>query len=176
MNPLHTDLPVVNLRPGEVYVAREPTLITTILGSCVAVSLYCPTMRMGAMCHGVMPGRRGVTQEESFRFVDSSISYIIDTFLGHAGVDRSKIVVKLFGGADVIGKTARHEDAAPTIGAQNIVSAKNTILRYGLPISVEKVGGIKGYKLFFYSHTGEILLKYLAKHHDMGRSSIWQRK
>ena len=48
------DLPMVNLHPGELFVAQEPTLITTILGSCVSVCLFCPKQKIGAMCHGVM--------------------------------------------------------------------------------------------------------------------------
>lgn len=165
-NPLHTDLPVVILRPGELHVAREPTLINTILGSCVAVCLYCDKTKMGAMCHGVMPykAQSGV-EEECFRFVDCSVHYMVDVMAKQQKIACPEIVVKLFGGANVFKpESGRVEQFRTSVGNQNVTAAKACLAKYGLKVSVEKIGGVNGLKLFFYTHTGDVLLKAIPRH------------
>ena len=43
------------LYPGAIYISPEPTLITTILGSCVAICLYDPILQIGGMNHYMLP-------------------------------------------------------------------------------------------------------------------------
>ncbi|MEW6593543.1 MAG: chemotaxis protein CheD [Thermodesulfobacteriota bacterium] len=165
VDPLHAELPVVNLHPGELFVAKEPTLITTILGSCVSVCLHCPANRTGAMCHGVMPEKPG-HQEESFRFVDTSVSYMVEVMARQKGFSCARLEAKLFGGADVLSLKIGLAAQAPTIGAQNIRAAKEALRKHGVTIVTEHVGGDRGCKLFFYTHTGEVYLKLLQRSID----------
>ncbi|MEW6500323.1 MAG: chemotaxis protein CheD [Thermodesulfobacteriota bacterium] len=162
IDPLQTELPVVNLHPGELFVAKEPTLITTLLGSCVSVCLYCPTVRTGAMCHGVMPERQ-THHEESFRFVDISVSYMVEVMARQRGFSCAKLEAKLFGGADVLSLKLGLGREMPSIGAQNIMAARTALRKHGVPIVTEHVGGDRGCKLFFYTHTGEVYLKLLQR-------------
>lgn len=161
LDPLQSDLPVVNLHPGELFVAKEPTLITTLLGSCVSVSLYCPAIKVGAMCHGVMPSKSKY-DAESFRFVDTSVAYMVEVMANQQGYACSKLEAKLFGGADVLSLKLGFS-STPTIGAQNIEAAKAVLKKYGVPLMVEHVGGDRGCKLFFYTHTGEVFLKPIQR-------------
>ena len=137
--------------------ARQPTLINTILGSCVAVCLFSPRTGMGAMCHGVMPyNETNCEEEQCFRFVDCSVHYMVDVMVKQQNLSAADIVVKLFGGANVFKSGERK---AISVGRQNINAARACLQRYGLKITAEKIGGMNGYKLFFYSHSGEVLLK-----------------
>ncbi len=159
-------LPVVNLHPGELFIAQEPTIITTILGSCVSVCLFCPQQKIGAMCHGVMPERKDAV-EDSFRFVDSSIRYMVDILTkGRKICPAAHLVAKLFGGADVLEVSFAMGKKSKTIGALNIESARKALEKQDVPISVEKVGGVHGRKLFFYTHTGEVFIKRLQRSFD----------
>ena len=161
---LDTDLPVVNLHPGELFVAQEPTLIATILGSCVSVCLFCPRQKTGAMCHGVMPVRADLDVEDSFRFVESSVRYMVE-ILTHGDVlcPNAGLVAKIFGGADVLDFRFGPATDARSIGAMNIKAAREALARYNVSIAVEKVGGMHGCKLFFYTHTGEVLLRRIPR-------------
>ncbi|MBU0485282.1 MAG: chemotaxis protein CheD [Proteobacteria bacterium] len=161
LNPLHTDLPVVMLRPGELHVADKPTLISTILGSCVAVCLYSPRKKVGAMCHGVMPNSD--QKEECARFVDCSINQMVSELVSRYGVVCSELEAKVFGGATGFDRRNQPGRQLVSIGRQNIESARRCLNEYGVPVLVEKVGGEKGCKMFFYSHTGEVLMKYLSR-------------
>lgn len=154
----------MQLHPGELFVAQKPTLITTILGSCVSISLYCRKLKIGAMCHGLMPSspKKEKTIEDSFRFVDSCVSYMTDFITTQHNLSYTALEAKLFGGAnmhvieDGIGSIT-------TVGAQNIETARSSLSERGIPIVAEKTGGLCGCKLFFYTHTGEILLKRINR-------------
>ncbi|MDH5299441.1 MAG: chemotaxis protein CheD [Desulfobulbaceae bacterium] len=154
----------MNLHPGELFVASEPTKITTLLGSCVSVCLFCPRRKIGAMCHGVMPVRRAdLCQEESFRFVESSVRYMVEVMSpGNLFGSSTGLVAKVFGGADVLGRVNKERNGE-TIGAMNIRAAREALIRCGVEIAVEKVGGVYGCKLFFYTHTGEVLLRRIPR-------------
>jgi chemotaxis protein CheD len=161
---LDTELPMVSLHPGELFVAQEPTLITTILGSCVSVCLFCPRQKIGAMCHGVMPVRANLSVEDSFRFVESSVRYMVE-ILTHGNVfcPNAGLVAKIFGGADVLDVHFGPATDARSIGSMNIKAAREVLARYNVSVAVEEVGGVHGCKLFFYSHTGEVLLRRIPR-------------
>ena len=161
---LDTDLPVVNLHPGELFIAHEPALLTTILGSCVSVCLFCPRQKTGAMCHGVMPTRPDLSVEDSFRFVESSVRYMIDVLTnGNMFCPNAGLVAKIFGGADVLDVSFGPATDARSIGAMNITAAKEALAQYNVSVAVEEVGGVQGCKLFFYPHTGDVLLRRIPR-------------
>lgn len=45
------------LQPGDFYFGDRDTRIRTILGSCVAITIWHPSMLIGGMCHFVLPTR-----------------------------------------------------------------------------------------------------------------------
>lgn len=158
------DLPTVTLHPGELFVAREPTVIHTILGSCVSVCLFCPTNRTGAMCHGIMPSHSGPHHQDSFRFVASSVNYMIEALTtGGAECATVSLVAKIFGGANVLPTHAGKGRPASSIGSQNIEAARQALAKNNIRLATEKVGGVHGCKIFFYSHTGDVYYKKLSR-------------
>ena len=57
-------LPTIFLKPGEVHFGRDPARVITVLGSCVSVIMYHRHTMIGAICHAVMPSRRGAGEKE----------------------------------------------------------------------------------------------------------------
>ena len=47
----------VFLQPGEFHFGHARTRIKTILGSCVAITMWHPILRIGGMCHYLLPAR-----------------------------------------------------------------------------------------------------------------------
>jgi len=167
-NPFGKDLPVVNLRPGELYVAWEPTIILTILGSCVAVCLYNPSKRIGAMCHGVMP-TRGEAQADCGRFVDCAVHYMVNKIGRLVGGRCMDLEAKLFGGADVINYGVTAAGRPKRVGEQNVEVARMVLAEFGIPLRTAQVGGRHGCKMYFCSSTGEVLMKYIGKTNPLRR-------
>ena len=48
-------LPEIYLSPGEMVLAREPTILATILGSCIGITFWCARLGVGALCHSILP-------------------------------------------------------------------------------------------------------------------------
>ena len=69
--------------------------------------------------------------------------------------------MKCFGGADMFSRKIE-KPGVVSVGRQNIMTAEETLKREGFTIAKQDVGGLGGRKLFFYTHTGEVLLKRLA--------------
>ena len=57
MNAAPEDALEIFIRPGEFYFGDGNTRIRTILGSCVAVTLWHPERHIGGMCHYMLPRR-----------------------------------------------------------------------------------------------------------------------
>jgi len=150
--------PTVFLMPGELFVAREPTIISTILGSCVSVTMFSPRFKVGGMCHALLPEDEASSGSDPRRFVDNAIVHMVREF-HKLGIQRKDILVKLFGGSDVL-PTANSES---TVGTQNVKKAREIIKREKLRLVAQDVRGEQGRKIFFNTCTGEILLKRVAK-------------
>lgn len=153
------DIVRVFLKPGEVFIAREPTIISTILGSCVSVTMFNPRLKAGAMCHALLPKNSGISETEGSRFVDYAIPHMVRG-LERFGIGRQEIEVKLFGGSDVLNFGGRE---VATVGTQNVAKALEILEQERLPLMVMDVRGTQGRKLFFRTYTGEVFLKRIRK-------------
>jgi len=49
------DLVRVYLQPGQLYASAQPSAVTTVLGSCVAICLWDPLTSVGGMNHYLLP-------------------------------------------------------------------------------------------------------------------------
>lgn len=144
----------IYLKPGEVLVAREPVLVSTVLGSCVAVTMFSPACRVGAICHAMLPDNAG--RDENLRYVDTALRHIFRKVVEYgAGSD---LVVKLFGGAKVL-DAGNNESSGRTVGEQNVVRALEVLDALGLKVTTADTGGIVGRKLFFCTRDGDVYLR-----------------
>ncbi len=157
------------LKPGNLYLGEKPALISTLLGSCVAVTMFSPRLKSGGISHGLLPGCRekscagGDFCPEGVRYVDCSIRRMFDWFR-QRGAARGEIEVKVFGGSDMFG--AKDETARTSVGRQNIARAFQVLDEEHLRIAASDVGGEAGRKILFFTHTGEVLLKHLRRTED----------
>jgi chemotaxis protein CheD len=156
MTPL-SQLPKIYLKPGELTVNETPAVVTTVLGSCVSVTLYSPHQLVGAICHAMLPhgGENG-----NFKFVDCALGYMFDYF-DRRGINKTEIEVKVFGGSDMFEAPAASKIL--TIGHQNLAATQGILLRNRLHVTAKDIGGNCGRKLFFYPHSGEVFVKRLGK-------------
>jgi chemotaxis protein CheD len=164
MSPGPADsIPTVILQPGELHLARGPAVLQTILGSCVGVTFWSRRLGAGALCHGVLPycpGGCRATYDfaEARRYVDFSIRHLARQFDG-LGAQRSEVEVKVFGGADVLPVRV---GSRPTVGAQNSHAALEVLEDEGFAVLASDLGGPRGRQVFFYTATGEALVRRLA--------------
>ena len=148
----------IYLNPAEIVLAEAPATVTTVLGSCVAVTLFSPQSGLATICHGVLPS--GMDQEPG-KYVDQAVRYMVN-FFNEKQVAPQELVAKVFGGSDMFPQMRglRHQG---TIGAQNIQSALSTLEEVGISPTVVEVSGQQGRKLIFFTETGEVFVKRVQK-------------
>jgi chemotaxis protein CheD len=166
MLELEGELPEVFLQPGEVYLARKPTIIRTILGSCVGVTFWNARLGVGALCHALLPRcpknpTLNLSLPTGRRYVDFSITDLARQF-DQLGALRPEVQIKVFGGADVL-PVNDAASARATVGRQNCETALEVLRSEGYDITASSLGGTCGRSIQFHTGTGEVLLRRLSR-------------
>ena len=157
-------LPIVYLRPAELYIGNSTTYVVTVLGSCLAVTMHHSQLQIGAICHALIArcGNKETCEgscDEEFRYVDCAIPYMLESF-ENLGIKRSEIEVKLFGAADTIVFGSKVKRA---VGKENIDMAQDILRQEHLHVKISDIGGTRGRKIFFNIRNGNVYLKYLKE-------------
>ncbi len=158
--------PTYYLKPGEIYLSRDPAIITTVLGSCICVTMYYTHGRFAAICHAVMPSfhdARNKTgkNKNTFQYVDTSLEWMFNQFIKN-GIKHNDIEVKLFGGAEMFTDTTQGRSPI-AVGKKNVEMALYTLEQKRLKLKAYNVGGNKGRKVIFNTLTGEVFAKFVNK-------------
>jgi len=144
------------LKPGEAIVSPNPILVSTVLGSCIAVTMYSPEKCVGAICHAMLPNN--LKQNADLLYVDTAVHYLYRRMTEYGCL--ADLVIKLFGGAQVL--AGGHSTATrKSVGEQNVIQAKITLEQLCLSITNTDIGGKLGRKLFFSIKTGDVYLRKL---------------
>ena len=154
-------LPEVYIQPGEALIVREPTIMRTLLGSCVGITFSIPRLQVGALCHPMLPNfpvkqRPGSVPPGGNRYVDFVIRDLARKF-DSLGARRNEIQVKLFGGGDVL--TMGTESTRPTVGRLNSEVTLKVLEEEGFNVVASSLRGNCGVNIIFNTATGEVLLK-----------------
>jgi chemotaxis protein CheD len=76
------------------------------------------------------------------------------------GVNPAQLEVKMFGGADLLPYS---ESRFISVGRRNVEIAREVLLAEGLTLLAEDVGGGRGRKIIFHTHTGDVWRKHLER-------------
>ncbi|MGG7054416.1 chemoreceptor glutamine deamidase CheD [Nitrosomonas sp. ANs5] len=163
------NLDAVKLLPGEYYVTTREIVLTTVLGSCVSACVYDSQSGIGGMNHFMLPAGKddqGV-QLASARFGDYAMDALIGEIL-RSGARKANLVAKVFGGGNV-----QRAMLSSRIGTQNADFVKTYLAEHGIRILAEDLVGFNPRKIYFFPHSGRVLMKKLYVLHN---DSIVQRE
>ncbi len=159
-------LKTLYLKPGEIHLTREPSLITTVLGSCISITMHHKATGFSVICHAVMPSRSEARKKDDngidiFQYVDSSLEWMISQCRKN-GIKPESVEVKMFGGA------AQFNEAKTLwrdlgVGKRNIEVAMETLKKNTVKLTAWNVGGNQGRKLIFNTLTGEVLARFISR-------------
>ena len=137
---------VITVIQGDYSVSADPEVImSTVLGSCVAVCLYDAEAGVGGMNHFLLADY-GQNQSTDLKYGVNAMELLINKVL-QAGGDRRRLQAKLFGGA-------RMTDHSRDIGQNNAKFALDFIGREGIPCASQSLGGDKARRVQFSPSTG----------------------
>jgi chemotaxis protein CheD len=123
---------------GEYVVTDDPgaTIVTHALGSCVAVCLWDPEARIGAMLHYLLPEAKlnpERAQRQPGAFADTGIPLLFKAAY-ERGLSKRRCRVHLLGGANIGG-------GGLDIGRRNTLAAKRLLWQNGVFVHGEALGG-----------------------------------
>lgn len=161
----YASLPVKDLeryarvvQPGAWLVDTEKPM-ATLLGSCVAVCLFDPQLRIGGINHFMLPemARNRHGDVDSMLSGNFAMEALLNALL-IKGAKKIRLQAKAFGGGTIIDTDA----GAQSIGMRNASFAKEWLLREGIPLRSSDFLGPWSRKIVFLPFNGEAYCKRLV--------------
>jgi len=145
------------LYPAAIHFSKEPCLVTTILGSCVAVCLWDSTLHYGGINHIMLPLWNGQGLATP-KYGNIAVKKLIDNMLT-LGCKKQNLVAKVFGGGEVIDTNISNFQ----IGERNIQMVQQILDDEKIKIVSSSVGGKLGRKIIFNTYDGSVQHKFIEK-------------
>jgi len=151
--------PRLNIHPGEWYFGNEYNILYTVLGSCVALSVWHPVLKLGGFCHYLLAQQPSHSNSmELTRGADigryaSSVLPLLKQAMQYYGA-LSEYQLGLFGGGDAF--------AHSTIGKKNILYAQQWLKDHKLSLTHCDLGGKSSRTLSLNITSGTLELKHYA--------------
>ncbi|MCR4397917.1 MAG: chemotaxis protein CheD [Firmicutes bacterium] len=139
---------------GEIRFSDEAgsVLVTYSLGSCIGLTAYDPVLRLGGMAHIVLPnGTAG--GEGPGKYAHTSVPALVRGLL-RMGAARERIVIKMAGGARILGLAGTPN--GPGIGSQNQAAVLEAVGRLGLRVHSADCGGTFGRTMRLFLDSGVV--------------------
>lgn len=125
------------LMPGELFFGADVGCLRTLIGSCVAITLWHPRRRIGGMCHYLLPSRtRSSGQPRDGKYGDEAVGMLVDA-LRRAGTQPQDYEAHLYGGADTMPGVER---SMRYVGERNIETGWTLIDQFGFSLVGVDVG------------------------------------
>ena len=163
MNCAPADVLEIFLQPGEFYFGEEKTRIRTLLGSCVAITLWHPRLRVGGMAHYMLPQRPNRSRDQPLdgRYAEE-VMLMFQRELQDTRTRPGEYQVKLFGGGHMFAcarKAKRHVD----VSDRNVETGRQLIAQHGFKILAQDLGGDGHRNVVFDLWSGDVWLKKAAR-------------
>jgi chemotaxis protein CheD len=142
----------VIIEPGEYYSCADATVISTLLGSCVAACLYDPVRRIIGMNHFLLSSMCYSKDIPSFvsdagRYGIHAMELLINDMM-HKGADRRSLRAKAFGGASIFNKSEQ-AGTFMCVGEVNCRFIREFLANEDIPLDAEDLGGEHGRVIHF---------------------------
>lgn len=161
----------VTLQPGQWWFGGTATRVRTVLGSCVAVTLWHPRWCVGGMCHYMLPDRGAADGATALddrrinetgrdgRYGDEALAQLMRE-VERVGSAPGEYEAKLFGGGRMFHAALTERGGGVLqVSGRNVQAGRELLLRHGFACKAEHVGG--------YGHR-EVLL-------DLPNGHVWVR-
>lgn len=161
----------VFLSIGETYFSRDACRVRTVLGSCVAVCLWDQRRGHGGITHFLLPQETppaavtpsNLVPHGEARYASFALPDLLSRLTSNGSVQTS-LVAKVFGGANVLPVVPGTQK---TVGALNIDYAFEFLEQADIKIASHRIGGDRGIRIDFMTHTGQVYVRELDAVHGM---------
>jgi len=141
--------------PGKFYITTRPTVLETLVGSCVSVCLYNHKHGIGAMNHFLRDRPTGEDVGNIGEFGSTSTRHIIDKLMAIDNVS-THYTAMVYGGAAVVKTTGRESD----IGRKNVETALDILADACICVTEKQVFGTRGRRVKFNTMDGSVMCRF----------------
>jgi len=151
------------LHPGEVYFGDSNCQIHTLLGSCIAITLWHPRLRVGGMCHFVLAGSQQkvhegqVSQPITGRYSNDAMA-LLEKEVSIRNTVIKDYQAKIFGGSNMLTNSTLEKDEQ--IGNRNTQAALALLSKHNVNLLVAHVGETGHRRIVFDISTGDVWVKH----------------
>jgi chemotaxis protein CheD len=146
--------PIVNVSIARWEVAESPTVLRTLLGSCVAIILHDRSSRVGGLAHVMLPDSKG-RSDGAGKYADTALPALLDELgklRGRPG--RANLTAVLVGGASMF-----RSGGMADIGSQNLEASVRILEGLRIPIVGRDVGGTTGRNVTLETASGIVRVR-----------------
>lgn len=149
---------IIKVGMAELKISKAPGKIAALgLGSCVAICVYDPLVKVGGIVHVMLPlSTMAVDDKNKAKFGDTALPYLLEE-IERSGAKRSRLDLKLVGGAEMFTYEIKSERLK--IGERNLQVIEESCQKLGLKISDRCVGGNSGKSVTMDLENGSIQVK-----------------
>ena len=138
-----------NINPGGWAIELDRP-IATLLGSCVAVCLFDPKLKLGGMNHFLLPSRTSAANADTDVILNGDYAMeVLANGLFSKGANKNRLVAKAFGGGTIVSSIRM------AIGERNAEFARDWLEREGIPLIASDFSGPWSRKVVFVPQTGD---------------------
>jgi chemotaxis protein CheD len=156
-----------NVGMGELHVAdssngnsnnKKDMVLTTFVGSCIALCLYDPQSKVGGMAHIMLPenNKNDSSEDKSAKYADGALENTLRMMV-EKGAKPGRLVAKIAGGAKIFSHEGSDNDMF-SIGLRNTESIKKLLTQKGIRIAGEDVGLNHGRRVRFNLNSGQVVV------------------
>jgi len=144
------------LHPGEYTFGDEQSRLRTLLGSCVAITFWHPALRLGAMCHYLLPSRPSAKTSREGDYADEVIRIIAQRFQNQ-GLQPEEFHVKMFGGSNMFPDLSL--DEVLSVGSKNIYMGEQILGECRFRVATSDLAGISQRMVIFELWSGDVWVR-----------------
>ncbi len=138
------------LQPGFIYINKSPSVVSTVIGTCVVVCLWDFKKRFGGANHFVQPLAK--SKEQRTVLYGNIATPTLIKMMTEQGSKLSNLEAQIIGG----GIPPHNKNCA--LGKSNIEIAEQILNKHNIPVVSHDIGGYKGRKLYFHTEKGESII------------------
>lgn len=148
-----------NVLPG-AWLVETATPVATLLGSCVAVCLYDPGLRLGGMNHFMLPemSKRDNADADMTLSGNYAMEALLNAMLAK-GARKARLTAKAFGGGAII----KGLTIGLGIGERNVAFAREWLGRENIPIAASDFLGPWSRKVVFDPASGDVFCRRMSR-------------
>lgn len=153
---------VIKVGMADLKTGKGTDILTTLgLGSCIGLTFYDPSSKIGGLVHYMLPDSTKLKNNSNIaKFGDTGIRELYNQVIA-MGASRYRLVAKIAGGAKMFEVSGL--SGIGNVGDRNAEAAKKILKELGVKLIAEDTGLNYGRTVELHCDTGEFYIKSVGK-------------